>query len=211
MAANSETTHHIRVRSTQLEMPASSPHNSRSAEEFDRKLRDAQEELERIQQEKEELARKKREAEDIAARKHQFITQQVEVSEKLTSTLTMIDRGLAEMNQEAEDLRQCREVFANHLSKLSKINPESWPQDAILDRLDKAGATIDVAADEYDQAAAHFEGTRSGAIFGRAARRNARARSGGNSDFISNLRNGFAFNLPIVALGTLALLVYLAK
>ena len=66
---------------------------------------------------------------------------------------------------------------------------------------------IDIAADEYDQAAAHFEGSRSGAIFGRASKRGRAAIRGGSSsgEFMANLRNGFAFNLPIVALGGLAL------
>lgn len=209
MAAPQETTHHIRVRSTQLEMP-SSHRSPRDAEDYDRKLRDAQDELDRIQQEKEEIARKKREAEEIATRKRQFISQQVELTERLTTTLTMIDRTLHEIRSEAEDLTQCREVFAAHLSKIGKINPESWPQEAILDRMEKAGVTVDIAADEYDQAAAHFEGTRSGAIFGRVGKRNARAKAG-SGEFMANLRNGFAFNLPILVLGGLALLVYLSK
>ena len=69
-----------------------------------------------------------------------------------------------------------------------------------------------MASDEYDQAAAHFEGTRSGSIFGRASKRGRTTnRSGANSEFMVNLRNGFAFNLPIVALGGLALVVYLIK
>jgi hypothetical protein len=71
---------------------------------------------------------------------------------------------------------------------------------------------IDIATDEYDQAAAHFEGTRSGSIFGRASKRSrATSRLGGSSEFMANLRNGFAFNLPIVLLGGIALAVYLTK
>ena len=71
---------------------------------------------------------------------------------------------------------------------------------------------IDIASDEYDQAAAHFEGTRSGSIFGRASKRGRTVnRSGAGSEFMVNLRNGFAFNLPIVALGGVALLIYLSK
>lgn len=210
MAAPHETTHHIRVRSTQLEMPDASARGTRSTEDYDRKLRDAQEELERIQQEKEEIARRKREAEAIASRKQQFIAQQVELTERLTSALTMIDRTLQDIRSEADDLQQCRSAFAIHLSKLDKINPESWAQDVILDRLDKNGITLDLVADEYDQAASHFEGTRSGAIFGRASKRPGRAHAGGG-EFIAHLRNGFAFNLPIVILGSLALLVYLVK
>ena len=177
------------------------------------KLKDAQDELDRIQLQREELERKKSELEELTTRKRGFLSQQVELTEKLTSSLTLIDRELFEMRQEAEDLEQCRVCFAAHLDKIQKFNPESWSRDRLSEKLEKASMTIDIAADEYDQAAAHFEGSRSGAIFGRASKRGraAGSRRAGSSEFMANLRNGFAFNLPLVVLGGLALFVYLAK
>ncbi len=210
MAAPVEHTHHIKIRSTQMEMSA--PGSAHRDEDYDRKLKDAQDELDRIQLQREELERKKSELEELTVRKRSFLSQQVELSEKLTSSLTLIDRGLFEMRQEAEDLEQCRVCFAAHLDKIQKINPENWSRDNLSEKLEKASITIDVASDEYDQAAAHFEGTRSGSIFGRASKRGRSVnRSGAGSEFMLNLRNGFAFNLPIVALGGVALLVYLSK
>ena len=210
MATPTEHTHHIKIRSTQMEMPSSGL--AGRTEDYDRKLQDTQEELERIQQQREELARKKQELEELTSRKHAFVSQQVELAEKLTSSLTLIDRELFEMRNEAEDLEQCRACFAAHLDKIQKLNPEHWTRDNTLEKLERATVAIDLAADEYDQAAAHFEGSRSGAIFGRASKRSrASARSSGSGEFMSNLRNGFAFNLPVVVLGTLALIVYLIK
>jgi vacuolar-type H+-ATPase subunit I/STV1 len=211
MAAPGEHTHHIKIRSTQMEM--SSAGSSSREEDYDRKLKDAQDELDRIQLQREELERKKSELEELTTRKRGFLSQQVELTEKLTSSLTLIDRELFEMRQEAEDLEQCRTCFAAHLDKIQKFNPESWSRDYLSEKLEKASMTIDIAADEYDQAAAHFEGSRSGAIFGRASKRgrSAGSRRAGSSEFVANLRNGFAFNLPLVVLGGLALLVYLAK
>jgi len=209
MASPSDHTHHIKIRSTQMEMPSGSRVRE---EDYDGKLKAAQEELDRIQQQREELERKKTELEELTGRKRTFISQQVELTEKLTSALTLIDRGLFEIRQEAEDLEQCRSCFAAHLDKLQKINPENWSRETLSDRLEKASMVIDIAADEYDQAAAHFEGTRSGSIFGRASKRGRAAnRNAGASEFMSNLRNGFAFNLPIVVLGGIALLIYLTK
>ena len=211
MAAPGEHTHHIKIRSTQMEM--SSAGSSSREEDYDRKLKDAQDELDRIQLQREELERKKSELEELTTRKRGFLSQQVELTEKLTSSLTLIDRELFEMRQEAEDLEQCRTCFAAHLDKIQKFNPESWSRDHLSEKLEKASMTIDIAADEYDQAAAHFEGSRSGAIFGRASKRGRAtgSRRAGSSEFMANLRNGFAFNLPLVVLGGLALLVYLAK
>ena len=58
MVTPTEHTHHIKIRSTQMEIPSSGS-SSRGAEDYDRKLQDAQAELERIGQEREELERKK--------------------------------------------------------------------------------------------------------------------------------------------------------
>ncbi|MES2661333.1 MAG: hypothetical protein V4689_22120 [Verrucomicrobiota bacterium] len=210
MAVLGEHTHHIKIRSTQLEMPSGG--SGIRDDDYDRKLKAAQDELDRIQLQREDLERKKTELEELTSRKRQFLTQQVELSEKLTSSLTLIDRGLYEMRQEAEDLEQCRTCFAAHLDKLQKINPESWSRDNLPEKLEKASMTLDIAADEYDQAAAHFQNGRSGTIFGRPSKRNRQGkRTGVSSEFATNLRNGFAFNLPVVALGGLALVIYLLK
>jgi hypothetical protein len=211
MPAPGEHTHHIKVRSSQLEMPDGTFSNR--GDDYDHKLRAAQEELERIQQQREELERKKRELEELTERKRTFIGQQVEMSEKLSAALTNIDRELFAIRQEAEDLEQCRVCFAAHLDKLQKIVPENWPSESLSDKLERATMALDLASDEFDQAAAHFEGSRSGAIFGRPGKvGRSRSRFGrGDTEFAVQLRNGVAFNLPLILLGSLALLVYLLK
>ena len=210
MASPAEHTHHIKIRSTQMEMQSDG--RAVRDDDYDRKLQVAQEELERIQLQREDLERKKSELEELTGRKRTFMTQQLELTEKLTSALTLVDRELYDMRQEADDLEQCRTCFAAHLDKIQKITPENWSRENLSERLEKSSMAIDIAADEYDQAAAHFEGTRSGAIFGRPSKRSrASGRHATSSEFMQNLRNGFAFNLPIVVLGGAALLVYLAK
>jgi DNA repair exonuclease SbcCD ATPase subunit len=210
MPAPSEHTHHIKIRSTQMEMPTRA--GAAPAEDYDYKLKAAQDELERIQIQREELERKKRELEELTVRKRSFLSQQVELAEKLTSAVTLIERELYEIRQETEDLEQCRVCFASHLDKLEKINPEAWPRDNLSEKLDRATMAVDIAADEYDQAAVHFEGSRRGAIFGRASKRGrTRTRSATHSEFMNHLRNGLAFNLPLCVLGGTALIIYLLK
>ena len=207
MATPAEHTHHIKLRSTQLEMQS----GSQRVDDYDNKLKAAEAELDRIQQQREELERKKRELEELTARKRTFLTQQVELTEKLSNSLTLIDRELYAIRQEADELEQCRVCFAAHLDKIQKFNPESWTRDNLAEKLDRATMATDIAADEYDQAAAHFENGRSGAIFGRASKRGRAALKNASSEFGVNLKNGFAFNLPVIVLGSIALLVYLMK
>lgn len=212
MPAPTDHTHHIRIRSTQLEMP-SSDLGGRGGDDYDRKLQAAHDELERLQQESQELLRKKQELEELTARKRAFVSQQVELTERLGAAITQIDRGLFEIRNESNDLEQCRVCFASHLEKIEKINPENWTRDNLSEKLERASMIVELAADEYEQAAAHFEGTRSGTIFGRAGKpgRAARAAGLGHGEFTMNLRNGFAFNLPVIVLGSVALVVYFLK
>lgn len=208
LMSTTDHTHHIKLRSTQLEMQ--SGNGSQRVDDYDNKLKAAQAELDRIQMQREELEQKKRELEELTARKRSFLTQQVELTEKLSNALTMIDRELYSLRQEGDELEQCRVCFAAHLDKIQKFNPEQWTRENLSDKLERATMAADIATDEYDQAAAHFENSRSGAIFGRPSKR-GRTTRGGSSEFSLNLKNGFAFNLPIIALGSIALFIYLMK
>jgi len=211
MSTTSEHTHQVRLRqSGELDMLTPRAARGGHPVDYDDKLEAAQRELERIQQEREELARKKRELDELNARKRGFVAQQNELAEKLGASLTKIDRTLFELREEAEDLEQCRSCFAAHLDKLEKINPEQWGADSIADRLERATLVLDAATDDFDSAAAHFSNSRSGAIFGQPSKR-TRAKRGLPSEFAVNLRNGFAFNLPVIVLGSVALIVFLTR
>jgi hypothetical protein len=209
MPSPNEYTHPINVRSRQLDMPTRGVYQ----DDYDDKIKSAQLELERIQEEREELERKKRELEELTSRKRAFLSQQVELTEKLSSAITLIDRELNELREETDQIEQCRACFAEHLDKIQKHDPEKWTRDNLHERLEKATAVTDMAADEYDQAAAYFEGTRAGGIFGRpskAGRRKPKSQKN-ESEFLQQLLNGFAFNLPIILLGAAGLVVYFMK
>ncbi len=208
MPTTTKHTHPINVRSQQLDIPQRSARN----ENYDDKIKSAQLDLERIQAEREELERKKLELEELTSRKRSFLSQQVELNEKLSSAITLIDRELYEMREEMDHLEQCRSCFTEHLDKIQKHDPEKWNRENLHEKLDKATLVTDLAADEYDQAASYFQGTRAAGIFGGSAKRSRRKNSSsGYSEFQSQLVNGLAFNLPILVVASLALIAYLSK
>jgi len=205
-----EHTHRIKVRETQLEMHPDGPLGSSPlGDEFEGRLEVAQQQLEQLQHQREELELRKQELQELDNRRKAFLNNQAELSERLTASLTQIDRVLFETRQETEDLEQTRQCFAEHITKIDKLDPQSWSKQNMAENLERALAAIAHADEEYQQAAQHFDGTRSGAIFGRGRRRGIRTT--GSSEFFANLRNGFAFNLPVVLLGVGALAVYLLK
>ena len=203
MPPTTEHTHHIRIRNSQLEMNPGQTGGSR--DDVDGQLRLAQSQLEELQAQREELERLKQETEQLNHRKRDLISSQVEMSERLSSSITLIEREIFEMRQEIEDLEQCRSCFAGHLSKIEKLNPEGWTREQMAVQLDRALAIIDHAEDEYGQAADHFSRTRSAGIFS-GVRRVKR-----KSEFMEQFFRGLAFNLPVIALGGAALIVYLLR
>lgn len=202
MPPATEHTHHIRIRNSQLEMDPERSAGPR--DDVDGQLRVAQTQLEQLQAQREELERLKQETEQLNHRKRGLISSQVEMTERLSSSMTLIERQIFEMRQEIEDLEQCRSCFAGHLTKIEKLNPEGWSRDQLADQLDRALAIVEHAEDEYGQAADHFSRTRSASIFS-----GVRRAKGPKGEFAQQFYRGLAFNLPVITLGGIALIIYL--
>ncbi|MFM2242618.1 MAG: hypothetical protein RLZ97_1473 [Verrucomicrobiota bacterium] len=202
-ANESSHTHHIRIRDEQLEIPTQ---RSQAPDDVDGRLRMAQSQLEELQARREELERLKQETERLNFRRRELISSQVEMTERLSSSLTLIDREVFEMRQQIEDLEQCRTCFAGHLAKIGKIQPESWSREQLASHLDRALAIVEHAEDEYSQAADHFSRTRCAGIFS-----GVRAAKIRNGEFRQQFMRGLAFNLPVILLGGAALVIFLIR
>jgi len=214
MAKIIERAQHLRLRETQLEMHADGPMGTTSlSDDFEGKLEAAKAQLEMLHHKREELERQKRDLESLNERKKVFLTSQVEITERLATALTHIDREIFEMRQETDDLDQTRKCFAEHLEKIERLTPESWAKEKLAPNLDRAIAILDQAEDEYDQAVEYFQDRRSGGgIFGGGKLKTRTTHTQqGSSEFLTMLKNGLAFNLPVVLLGALALVVYYSK
>lgn len=205
MATTAERKQHIRVRETQMEIPSDNP---AFTEDFEGKLADAQTQLEMLQTQRKQLEREKLALEDLNQRKQEFLNGQIDLSERFATAITTIERELFESKQEMDDLEQTRTAFANHLSRIESLNPEAWPKDSLTAELQKALVILDKAEDEYEQAVSYFTGTRRGSVFGSQSSSTGMTAT---SDFHTMFRNGLAFNLPVIILGTFALLIYLFK
>jgi hypothetical protein len=194
---------HIKVRETQMEI---SDEKAPFTDDFEGKLADAQTQLEVLHTQRAELERQKMALEDLNHRKQEFLSGQLDLSERFSTAITTIERELFESKQEAEDLDQTRIVFTNHLNRLESLNPEAWPKDSLGTELEKALLILDKADEEYEQAVSHFGQTRKDNLFnGQTGSFSGASRQG---SFLMMIRNGFAFNLPIILLGTIAILIY---
>ena len=181
------------------------------SEDHEQKLRETQAHLQKLQAEQAELERLALELKDLNERKKIFFSSQVEITEKLENAVTLIDRELLAMRTELSELEQCRHLFDGRLRMIAKYDPESWSRDNLKSNLEKAISTIDEATDEYEGAARHFAGMRSGEIFGTGKRKKLASHHADDGEFVAQMKNGLAFNLPIITLAIVAILLYLMR
>jgi len=208
---------HIKVNETQLEMMDASRATISTGDDFEGKLVAAQQQLEQLQHQQEVVERQKLELEELTQRKEEFLEGQISITERLTTTITSVDRELFDMRQEMEDLEQTRKCFADHLQKIDGIKHESWSKDDLKHELNRAISMLDHAEDEFDEALAYFSNSSHSNVFGNntkpSKKSNAAASNSGNSksEFQAMLKQGMAFNMPIFILGLLALIAYIVK
>lgn len=193
---------------TQMEMRADTSSSAPISEDFEGKLVAAQQQLEQLQAQQEIIEQQKIELEELNARKEEFLLGQNDISDRLATSLTAIDRELFEMRQEMEDLEQTRQCFADHQQKIDAINPQSWTRDELKTELNRAISMLDHAEDEYEEAMEHFKGGRRSGVFSPAAKTKKKS-STAPSEFGSHFKQGFAFNLPLILAAAVAYAIYL--
>jgi len=203
-----EHKHHLRVRETQLEIPSSQA--SAIGEDFEGKVAEAKQQLEYLQSQQQQIERQRVELEELNLRKQEFLHGQVDLTEKFSSAMTTIEREVFEMKQESEDLEQTRQAFQAHLQRIEGLNPDAWPKDQLSDELNRSISLLDQAENEYEQVVKYFSEGRHGSIFG-ASSRNGTANHSSKAEFTTMIKNGLAFNLPIIITAAIALLIYLFK
>jgi hypothetical protein len=202
----------LNVAPTQLEMKADTKAGSSPlAEDFEGKLVAAQQQLEQLQQQQELVEQQKVELEELNERKEEFLLGQNDINDRLTTSLTAIDRELFEMRQETEDLEQTRQCFAEHQKTVDGLNPQTWSRDELKLELNRAISMLDHAEDEYEEAMQHFRGSRRSGVFNPAQKKKANKRTVAPSEFSSNFKQGFAFNLPLILAALIGFTIYMTR
>ena len=201
----------LKVRETQMELGTDNyVGQTPLSDDFEGKLEQAQQQLETLHAEQERLERQKRELAELNERKEEFLQGQNEVSEKLASAVTAIERGLFDMKQEMEDLEQTRTNFNEHLEKINHLSPDSWTRENLKNELNRAISAIDLAEDEYEQAVDSIQKRESGAFSSATpSKQSPLGMSNKSGAFSTQFQAGLAFNLPLIIIAAIALLVYI--
>lgn len=175
-----------------------------SVEQLDDQVAQAQERLLALKRQAEQLEREKQKLEELSRRQDQFDTGRSEMVDKFTGALVHIQRETDQTLKRLEILKNVQSSFTSYLHELEAINPKDWSPADLNKELSKSLGIIEdarsvfvkaqaqVGADDEISAASPYDGDTLGS---------------GHS-FGYWLMAGFAFTLPLSALGFLGLLLW---
>lgn len=176
-----------------------------TVEQLDDQVAQAQERLVALKRQAEQLEREKQKLEELSRKQEQFDTGRAEMVDKFTASLVHIQRETDQTLKRLEILKNVQENFSSYLQELEAINPKDWTPSELTKELSKALGAVEDARSVYvkaqAQVAADEDLPSSGSPY------EGEIVAGGRS-FGYWLMAGFAFTLPLSALGLIGLLFW---
>jgi DNA repair exonuclease SbcCD ATPase subunit len=182
---------------------------SLSPEHLDSQVQKAQEQLLQLKRQQEQIEKQKRELEELSRRQEELDRGRAEMTDKLTRSLVMLEREAYDSQKRLEQLRATRESFAQHLGLIEAIDPKSWNPADLHKELSRALSTVDSARAEYSQQRSRLQAT--GDSVGDETLPEAApdlSELNGGRPFSEWMRIGFAFSLPLIIFGLIALCLF---
>jgi DNA repair exonuclease SbcCD ATPase subunit len=181
-----------------------------SAEHLDSQVQKAQEQLLQLKRQQEQIEKQKRELEELSRRQDELENGRMEMSDKLTRALVVLEREAYSEQSRLEQIRTARESFSQHLELIEAIDPRSWNPSDLHKELSRALSTVDDARTEYNEQRSrlHAAGTTTGDASLADAAPNAYETNDGRS-FFQWFQIGIALTLPLIVFGAIALALFL--
>ncbi len=182
-----------------------------SMDNVELKVKEAQEQLLQLRHQSEELERQKLHLEQLRIRQDRFVTGKRDLTDKLSRSVTMLERELYDAQKLVEELSITKDSFNRHLETLRSLQPEKWQRSNVDEELDRALSAVEDAGSEYAKGTRRVAAARPAEMQsieiedGRAPQNSVMA----DDDASSWMRRGFAFTLPLM--GTILLTLVLAK
>jgi chromosome segregation ATPase len=177
---------------------------------LDSQVQRAQEQLISLRSQQEKIEKQKRELEELSRRQEELERGRVEMTDKLTRSLVVLEREAYETQKKLEQVRATRESFAQHLEILEAIDPKGWNPADLHKELSRALSTVDDARAEFSQQRSRLQAIAAQDEEEVALPEAAPEVSGrGERPFAQWMMIGLAFSLPLIVFGMIALLVLL--
>lgn len=178
--------------------------NAPSVEQIDDQVAQAQERLLALKRQAEQLEREKQKLEELGRRQEQFDTGRAEMVDKFTSSLVGIQRETDQTLKRLEILKNVQASFTDYLQELEAIDPKDWSPAELTKELSRAIGIVEDARSVYVKAQAQVASDEPPSSHSPYESDIA----GGGHSFGYWLMAGFAFTLPLTALGIIGLLLW---
>ncbi|MEO7933278.1 MAG: hypothetical protein ABIT76_08990 [Chthoniobacterales bacterium] len=175
---------------------------------LDSQVQKAQEQLLALRRQADQIEKQKRELEDLSQRQEELERGRNDMIEKLSRSLTIIEREAVEAERRVDHLRNTHEAFSQHLDLLESINPKTWSPTDLGKELSKAQSDVEDARAVYSKNRAKIGLEAAESSGGNASIASYVGETGEAQGFLYWLNAGFAFTLPLLVLGLIALIVY---
>ena len=196
-----------------LDLPEGDP---LSSEHLTEKVAQAEQQEQSLKRQLDAIERQKREFAELHRRQEAMITGRNELAEKLTRALGVIERETIESRRRLEMLESLDGVFKQHLDTISAINPKLWNEDDISEiarELTNASAEVEDARGEYNRSYPKVTAIPASAASASSDEQGYVADySGGDAGgFITWVKMGLAFSIPLIVFGLIALVVIASR
>jgi uncharacterized protein YciI len=194
-----------------LDLPEGDP---LSTEHIDEKVQQAEQQEQALKRQLETIEKQKRELEELGRRQELLTTGRNDVADKLTRALVIVERETMDAGKRLELLQTVHASFAQHLENIEGINPKSWGEGVDINKeLTRALAAVDDARGEYNRSFPRVSAIPEHAAAETSAGTGDQAdySSGDGRDFLTWMKMGLAFSIPLIVLGLLALIVIISR
>jgi DNA repair exonuclease SbcCD ATPase subunit len=182
-----------------------------SPEHLDSQVQKAQEQLIQLKRQQDQIEKQKRELEELSRRQEELERGRAEMGDKLARSLVILEREAYDAQKKLEHLRATRESFGQHLELIEAIDPKSWNPAELHKELSRALSTVDDARTEFSQQRSRLQAAdeANGDVgLPEAASAVSDLLHGGRT-FGQWVKIGFAFSLPLIIFGLMALLLFM--
>jgi hypothetical protein len=178
-----------------------------SPEHLDSQVQKAQDQLLQLKRQQDQIEKQKRELEELSRKQEELERGRAEMNDKLTRSLVVLEREAYDAQKRLEQLRAMRESFGQHLELIEAIDPKSWNPADLHKELSRALSTVEGARVEYTQQRSRLQATGEGEENTALAEIEPVFSKGGRS-VLEWMKIGFAFSLPLIIFGFIALFVF---
>jgi prefoldin subunit 5 len=182
-------------------------HDPAALDNVDSKVKAAQEQLVELRRQQEEIERQKQHLENLRLKQERFVAGKRDLLEKISRANDHVEDELDDAQKRADELRITHEEFSRHLEILKSLQPEKWHRTQVDEELDSALAAIEDAENGFAKGLRRLHmmtPPESTSFSGPVSLDDANASvlssvQGGADDWMTWMKRGFAFTLPLMA------------